>query len=130
VNVSSGGEADLSEWATLVEEEFTADQARRFHEAEAKKYERVRDRARAQLSEKMGDAAIGVINGKPVLKRTTSKQFAHARFRERYPDLYSDYLVPKLEYVLDMDKLRTELPRLVEEFSSVRWTNTSEVLEP
>lgn len=124
------GEVDLTAHAALVEEEYNADTARRFHEAEAQKWERVRDKARARLAEVMGTASTGLINGKPVLKRTVSKQFAPARFKQRYPDLYADYLVPRLEYVLDMDKLRTELPRIVDEFSARRWTNTSEVIEP
>lgn len=121
-------EIDLTRYADLIEAERAADTERRAHEAEAKRYERIRDDARTRLAQLMGIHDVGLVDGKQVIRKTPSKQFAHARFRESHPDLWQDYVVPKLEYVLDMDRLRAELPQLVAEFSTQRWTNNSEVL--
>jgi hypothetical protein len=123
-------EVDLTAYVELIEAEKAADDARRYHEAEASKYERVRDARRAELERVMGIHSIGLVSGVPVIRKTLSKQFAPAKFRTKYPDLYRSYLAPKIEYGLDMDKLREELPDIVAEFSSLRWTNGSEVLEP
>lgn len=121
-------EIDLTEKADLIEQEYAADQARRFHEAEAEKYERVRDQVRAELRRLMGTHEIALVHGKEVLKRTLSKQFADARFRKAHPDIWEDYKTPRLKYELDMDRLRKDLPDLVAQFSTERWTNNSEVL--
>lgn len=129
MNTLNSNEIDLTVHAYLVEEENSANQARRFHEAEAKRYGRIRDAARARLDKLMGVHTVGVVNGVQVIRKTLSDQFAHARFRNRYPQLYADYLVPKLEYVLDMDRLNKELPQIVAEFSTLRWTNNSDVLD-
>lgn len=120
-------EIDLTGSASLIEAEHAADQARRFHKAEAEKYERVRDECRAELRRRMGVHTVALVNGKEVLKRTMSKQFADARFRAAHPDIWDEYKTPHLEYVLDMDNLRKDLPDLVAEFSTERWTNNWEV---
>lgn len=121
-------EIDLTEAAALVEQEYALDQTRRFHKAEAEKYERARDEVRKDLARLMGVHDVALVNGKPVLRRTLSKQFAHSRFRDAHPDIFDEYKTPHLEYVLDMDRLRKELPDLVAQFSTERWTNNSEVL--
>lgn len=121
-------EIDLTEHAELIQAEKDADLARLFHKAEADKYTRIRDGHRAQLAQIMGMHDVGLINGVPVVKKTLSEQFAPAQFKQAFPDIYNDYLVPKLDYVLDMDKLRKDLPYMVAKFSTVRWTNKPEVL--
>lgn len=121
-------EIDLTANADLIEAEYAATQAMRFHKAEADKYERVRDHARDELRRLMGVHNTALVNGKEVLKRTLSRQFADARFRTAHPDIWEDYAVPHLKYELNMDKLRKDLPDLVAQFSTERWTNNSEVL--
>lgn len=121
-------EIDLSGSADLVMAEKAASEAMRFHKAEAAKYERVRDECREELGRRMGVHDVALVNGKEVLRRTLSKQFAHSRFRTSHPDIWEEYKVPHLEYVLDMDRLRDELPDLVAQFSTERWTNNAEVL--
>jgi hypothetical protein len=121
-------EIDLSAYAQLVQAEKSADESRRYHEAEAKQYERVRDQIREQLARVMGTAELGIINGKEVLKRTTSEQFAWARFRTENPDIAAEYIVPKLVEEVDKKRLASELPDLYHRYCTVRWTNNSEVL--
>lgn len=121
-------EIDLTQYANLIEAEYAADQARRFHKAEAEKYERVRDQCREELAKKMGIHTVALVNGKQVLKRTMSKQFADAKFKAAHPDIWGEYVIPRLKYELDMDKLRADLPDLVAQYSTQRWTNNSEVL--
>lgn len=120
-------EIDLTLYQSLIEAEARADDQRRIHEAEAKRYERVRNEVREQIAKLMGDATVALANGKEVLKRTPSKQFAWARFREENPAMWEEYKVPKLGYEVDTDRLRAELPEVYERYSGTRWTNTYEV---
>lgn len=122
------GEKDLTAFAQLVQAEKSADDARRFHEAEAKRYERARDEIRQQLAILMGAASVALVNGKEVLKKTTSGQFAWRRFVDENPDVAKDYIVPKLVDEVDKDRLAKELPDLYERYCTVRWTNNAQVL--
>lgn len=123
-------ERDLTPFAALVQAELSADQSRRFHEAEAKRYERARDEIRTQLDLLLGDGdeVVGLVNGKDVLKRTRSKQFAWARFRAELPDIYNEYTVTKLTDEVDTDRLAKELPDVYARFCSNRWTNNAGVI--
>jgi uncharacterized protein YabN with tetrapyrrole methylase and pyrophosphatase domain len=121
-------EIDLGAFASLVQAEKSADDSRRFHEAEAKQYERVRDQIREQLAKVMGNAEVGIINGKEVLKKTSSKSFAWARFRDENPDIAPEYTVSKLVDEIDKERLAKELPNLYARYCTTRWTNNSEVL--
>jgi hypothetical protein len=121
-------EVDLSAFAQVIQAERAADEARRFHEAEAKRYERVRDECRDQLGRLMGDASVALVHGKDVLKRTQSDQFAWARFRKEHPELAAQYTVPKLTDEIDKARLAKELPDLYASYCTIRWTNSSEVL--
>lgn len=119
---------DLTQHQYLLVEIAEADRTRRFHEAEAAKHRRIRDEGRERLARIMGMHEMGMIDGKEVVKRTTTAQFAYAQFEKLYPEIAAEYKVPKLEYVLNMDKLRADLPQLVAEMSTVRWTIDTEVL--
>ena len=121
---------DLTPFAALVLAEKQADDSRRFHEAEAKSYERVRDEIRMQLDLLMGDGAevVGLVGNKEVLKRTKSRQFAWARFRDELPDIYAEYKTVKLAEEVDTNRLAKELPDVYARFCSSRWTNNAEVL--
>lgn len=121
-------ERDLTRFAELVQAERAADDSRRYHESEAKGYERVRDTIREQLAAVMGDADVGLINGREVLKKTVSKQFAWSRFASENPDIAKEYTIPKLVDEIDKDRLAKELPDLYARYCSIRWTNNSEVL--
>lgn len=121
-------QVDLSHYESLVVAEDNADTARRFHESEAKKYTRVRDEIREQLDLLMGDAEVGLVNGKDVLRRTKSKQFAWAKFRDELPDIYAEYKVVRLAEEVDTDRLAKELPDVYARFCSSRWTNNAGVL--
>ena len=116
-------EIDLSNFRMLVEAEANADTARRFHLAEAKKYERVRDQCREQLEKVMGVCEVGLIDGKEVLGRKLSEQFAPARFRTEHPDIAEDYIVQKITDELDVDRLRKDLPDLAAQYFTTKWTN-------
>lgn len=119
---------DLAQHQSLLVEIAEADRARRFHESEAAKYARIRDEGRKELAKIMGLHEVGMIDGKDVVKRTLTGQFAYARFEKLYPEIASEYKVPKLEYHLDMDRLRQDLPQLVAEMSTTRWTIDVEAL--
>jgi hypothetical protein len=121
-------EIDLSTYAYLVQAEKAADNARRFHEAEAKRYARVRDECREQIGKKMGNANVALVNGKEVLRKTTSDQFAWRRFIDENPGIASDYIVAKLTDEVDKERLARELPDLYAQYCTLRWTNNSEVL--
>ena len=118
---------DLSFYKALVVAEDNADTARRFHEAEAKKYGRVRDEIREQLDQLLGDGdeVVALVNGKETLRRTKSKQFAWARFRDEMPHLYADYKTTRLAEEVDTDRLAKELPDVYARFCSNRWTNNA-----
>lgn len=123
-------ERDLTAFSQLVLAEKAADDSRKFHEAEAKRYERARDEIREQLDLLMGNdpEVVGLVNGKDVLKRTKSKQFAWARFREEMPDIYAEYKIVEIKDGVDTDRLEKELPDVYARFCSNRWTNNSGVL--
>lgn len=124
----TANEVDLSAFAQLVQAEKSADDARRFHEAEAKRYERVRDQCRDQLALLMGKASIALVNGKEVLKKTQSKQFAWRRFIDENPNIAPDYIVQKLVDEVEKDRLAKELPDLYARYCTTSWTNNAEVL--
>ena len=121
---------DLTPYKPLILAEKQADDNRRYHEAEAKANERARDEIRRQLDMLMGDGeeVVGLVNGKSVLKRTKSRQFAWARFRDELPDIYDEYKTTKLAEEVDTDRLAKELPDVYTRFCSSRWTNNAEVL--
>lgn len=121
-------EVDLTLYASLIEMERKADEGRRFHEKEAAKFTRARDEIREQLAKLMGSAHVGLVNGKQAMRRTESKQFAKARFAAEYPEMYEEYKVPKLVYEVDTQRLETEQPDVYSQFTTTRWTNSSEVL--
>ncbi len=121
-------EKDLTAWAHLVQAARSARESRRYYESEAAKYKRVEDECNEQLGKLMGDAKVGIVNGKEVLKRTVTDQFAWARFRAENPAVAADYLVPKLTDEIDKEKLKSDLPDLYERYCTVRWTNNAEVL--
>lgn len=118
---------DLSIYEVLIVAEGNADTARKYHEAEAKKNARARDEIREQIDLLLGDGdeVVALVNGKEVLKRTKSKQFAWARFRDELPDIYSEYKVTKLAEEVDTDRLAKELPDVYARFCSNRWTNNA-----
>lgn len=121
-------ETDLSAFALLVQAEKSADDARRFHDSESKRYERVRDQCREQLALLMGKASVGLVNGKEVLKKTQSKQFAWRRFIDENPDIAGDYIVKTLVDEVDKERLAKELPDLYARYCTISWTNNAEVL--
>lgn len=116
-------EVDMTQFAHLIEAEAKADAARRAAESEADKYERLRDDIRDQLAILMGKHDVALVDGKEVLKRTVSKQFASARFRDENPDAYEEYKVAELKYTVDTAKLREDLPEVYQRYVTTRWTN-------
>lgn len=121
-------EVDLTPFEHLIQAERNADEARRFHEAEAAKYERARDEIREQIGKLMGFHNVALVNGKEVMKKTTSKQFAKARFRTEFPDMFEEYKVRKMTFEVDTERLAAEQPQVYARFCTTRWTNSSEVL--
>lgn len=121
-------EIDLSHRADLVLAARSADERRRFHLAEAEKYERARDEIRDELAREMGDAEVGLVNGKPVITKKESMQFAVAKFREAHPDIFEAYKRLKVVDDLDKAKLKAELPEVFAEFAVTRWTLNPEAL--
>lgn len=121
-------EVDLTAFEHLIQAERNADEARRFHEAEAAKYRRARDEIREQIGKLMGLHNVALVNGKEAMRKTSSKQFAEARFREEFPDFYNEYKVRKSTWKVDTERLADELPQIYARFTTTRWTNSSEVL--
>ena len=119
-------EVDLTHVRDLVKAERDADAMRQHHEAAAKDATRARDQIRAALAKVFGDADEGVIDGKVVLRKTDTEQFAHARFAKDYPDLAKQFEVPKLKYVIDTDNLRKADPELFAKYATSRWYNCLE----
>lgn len=119
---------DLTAFESLIRAERAADDARRYHESEARGAERVRDEIRRQLAALMGNAEVGLVNGREVLRKTTSEQFAWARFAKENPGIAAEYTVKKLVDEIDKQRLHDELPDLYAQYCTTRWTNNSEVL--
>lgn len=119
-------EVDLTPYRDLVKAERDADEMRRHHEAEAKKYTRARDQVRHTLELIFGNAEEGVLDGKVVLRRKESLQFASARFAIEHPDLAKQFEVPQLKYVIDQDNLRKAEPDLYASYLTTRWYNDLE----
>lgn len=117
-------ELDLDQVEELVAAEARADQARIKAEKEAEGFKRVRDTIREQLARLMGDHEVGLIRNQEVLRRVSSNQFAHARFRDENPDLYEQVKTVEIKDVVDREKLAAIAPEVYAKYLGTRWTNT------
>lgn len=109
----------------LVQSEGAADEKRRFHEAMAEKYKRARNEIRDALAVEMGDATEGIYEGRIVMRRTPTEQFAKAEFRKDHPDIWEEVKVANLTYDVDLAKLKEIDEDLAAKYSTVRWYNDS-----
>lgn len=110
----------------LVQKEDELDKLKRHHEAEAAKCERVRNQIREAIAFEMGDADVGVHEGRVVIRKVDTSQFAKARFAKAYPDIWEEVKVPKLSYGVDVDKLKAIDEDLYKEFCTRRWYNETD----
>ena len=122
-------EAYLTQIKPMLEAMARADLRLRQLRAEKEKIERAREQIRTQVARLMGNHTVGLVDGVAVLKRTTSKQFATARFREENPDLYDLVKTYEMTETVDQDKLKQMAPQIHEQYLTVRWTNSLEVAD-
>lgn len=120
-------EADLTQIKVMLQAEARASAELRALDAQKDKLTRAREQLREQIARLMGSHTVGLVNGTAVLKRTTSKQFAKARFRDENPDLYDLVKTYEMTEVVDQDKLREMAPEVYQQYLTVRWTNSIEV---
>lgn len=118
-------EIDLKNHRDLVKAYFNAKELQRFHEGEAEKYAKAaRDIADRALAKVFGDATDGYLDGKLVLRRRQTTQFASARFAKDYPDLAKEFEEAELKYVIDTGALELAEPDLYKKYLTTRWYDT------
>lgn len=120
-------EVDLGNHRDLVKAHAAAIAKRKFHEAEAAKYDKVaKDIAAKALSKVFGDATEGYLDGRLVLRRVETSQFASARFAKEHPDLAKQFETAEVVYKIDVDNLEKAEPDLFKSYLTTRWYNDLE----
>lgn len=115
-------EIDLNNHRDLVKAYTEAVAMRRKYEAEAAKYAKAaKDIADKALSKIFGDATDGYLDGKLVLRRRETTQFAYAQFTKEHPGLAKQFEEAQLKYVVNVDALEKAEPELYKKYLTTRW---------
>ena len=97
------------------------------HKQEAEAYARRAREIEEQIAKVMGNARVGLVGDKEVIRRTPTTQFASALFRTQRPDLWEQVKTVEIKDVIDFDKLKQIDPEAYAEFQVTRWYNKAEV---
>ena len=116
-------EKDIDIIKPLVLAHAKARATRKFHEAEAARHDRVAKEIEEQISRVLGDTNTGIIDNAVAIRRVPTEQFAVAKFRAKYPELWEQVRVPVIKDDIDKDLLFKIAPDVVAEFSTIRWFN-------
>ena len=114
-------EIDLTPYRDLVKAHEELNRMDRELDKEKERIRRAREDVRLALSLVFKGAEAGVLDGRVVLRRKVTTQFATARFAKEHPDKAKQFEMPVLKYTTNTDELRKVDPELYNSYLTVRW---------
>jgi hypothetical protein len=81
-------------------------------EEQKKQIEAMEQQLRGELKKLIGEGGVGMLDGRPIYTYGPTDKLAEGRLKKDYPDFYDHYCKAQVKQVLDVEKLKAELPEL------------------